>query len=303
MVTATAPSGCRRCGRPERLHGTWYTVTGKHTYDPPTQSQIKARMISRRVSGGKVMCCEECPPQITCGSVVCTVRRSLYNYPTMHKNRTDVLHYLFCVIGNGYEWSADGRLLEISYEVYPDAYGLKGVQPDPDGPSWAGKSYMDDTMYAEMKAARDAEQAELKAIRILVDDLARTPGAPLTEEAYGESREYARLYTMPGDAMPDWRAAAEEIRAVVQPVWDARTAKNAAVMAAPALADMFRAAVLELERRGAYATPEPWWGPVAVLLDGEADRLEPMFKTVQREQAKPELLDMVERILNPVTDS
>jgi len=50
MIESQSPSGCRRCGRPERNHFTWYTATGKHVYEPPTQTQIKARMLSRRAS-------------------------------------------------------------------------------------------------------------------------------------------------------------------------------------------------------------------------------------------------------------
>lgn len=292
-----APSGCRRCGIPERSHFQG-VASGSHQFEQPTVSQIKARMVSRRISGGKVMCCEECPPQVTCGSVVCTVRRSLYDYPTLHKNRTDVLHYLMCVIGNGFEWFEDGCLRELVYEVYPDEYGLKGVQPSPDDPRWANRSYMDDQMRAEMLADWEAEQAELKAVRDNVDELARTSGAPLSGEVYEESREYARMFIMPDNVMPDWKAAAEEILPVVEPVWAARRAERAAVEAGPALSQTFSNAAFRLERRAAQADTAPWWEPMIGMLRKEAARLYPLFKHVQRDQAKPELLEMAERIMS-----
>ncbi len=39
-----------------------------------------------------------------------TIRELLLEYPSLFKSRGDVLHHLFCVIGNGYEW-VDGELV------------------------------------------------------------------------------------------------------------------------------------------------------------------------------------------------
>jgi len=44
-------------------------------------------------------------------SVEQTVRNDLLLWPSIHVNRFSVLHHLFCVIGNGYEWK-DGELVE-----------------------------------------------------------------------------------------------------------------------------------------------------------------------------------------------
>ncbi|MFD9721060.1 hypothetical protein [Streptomyces sp. NPDC059076] len=44
-----APSGCRWCGQEKRLHGRWWRPgKGYHSYEMPTQAQIKARMRARR---------------------------------------------------------------------------------------------------------------------------------------------------------------------------------------------------------------------------------------------------------------
>ncbi|MFE6225428.1 hypothetical protein [Streptomyces sp. NPDC057854] len=48
-----APSACRWCGIEERAHfQQWTQSAGWHTYEPPTQQQIKARMTARRNTPG-----------------------------------------------------------------------------------------------------------------------------------------------------------------------------------------------------------------------------------------------------------
>lgn len=50
-MTTPAPSGCQHCGTPKRDHmQRWTKSTGWHRYTPPTQEQIKARMLARRDS-------------------------------------------------------------------------------------------------------------------------------------------------------------------------------------------------------------------------------------------------------------
>ncbi|WP_326779664.1 hypothetical protein OG481_01885 [Streptomyces longwoodensis] len=49
--TPPTPNGCRWCGRDERSHGCWYMPRrGFHTWEQPTQAQIKARMLARRAA-------------------------------------------------------------------------------------------------------------------------------------------------------------------------------------------------------------------------------------------------------------
>ena len=55
------PSGCRWCGMAERSHPfgpTWLPGRGLHHWEPPTQAQIKARMLARR-KARKAIC--RCP--------------------------------------------------------------------------------------------------------------------------------------------------------------------------------------------------------------------------------------------------
>jgi len=48
---AANPNGCRWCGIDQRSHGRqWTDEAGWHTWEQPTQAQIKARMQARRAS-------------------------------------------------------------------------------------------------------------------------------------------------------------------------------------------------------------------------------------------------------------
>ncbi|MGW2520483.1 hypothetical protein ACWC09_26410 [Streptomyces sp. NPDC001617] len=46
-----APNGCRLCGIEQRGHARQYKPpVGWHTWQPPAQQQIKARMLARRAA-------------------------------------------------------------------------------------------------------------------------------------------------------------------------------------------------------------------------------------------------------------
>jgi hypothetical protein len=50
-VTLSTPNGCRWCGIPKRPHfQQWKPPAGWHQWEPPTQEQIKERMLARRAA-------------------------------------------------------------------------------------------------------------------------------------------------------------------------------------------------------------------------------------------------------------
>jgi len=51
VIANPSPNGCRRCGIDERGHAIQVGVDGSHTWEAPTQEQIKERMLARRDSG------------------------------------------------------------------------------------------------------------------------------------------------------------------------------------------------------------------------------------------------------------
>lgn len=52
-------------------------------------------------------------------SVEQVVRNDLLLWPSIHVNRFSVLHHLFCVIGNGFEWK-DGELVETGSKEFKE---------------------------------------------------------------------------------------------------------------------------------------------------------------------------------------
>ena len=50
MKALPDPMGCRRCGIGQRGHGIQGGAGGSHTWEKPTQEQIKARMLARRAT-------------------------------------------------------------------------------------------------------------------------------------------------------------------------------------------------------------------------------------------------------------
>jgi hypothetical protein len=56
------PNGCRWCGIGERTHPfgpTWLPGRGFHGWEQPTQAQIKARMVARRIARKDVCRCPD----------------------------------------------------------------------------------------------------------------------------------------------------------------------------------------------------------------------------------------------------
>ena len=50
MKNLPNPNGCGICGIDQRGHGIQVTADGSHTWEQPTQEQIKARMQDRRTA-------------------------------------------------------------------------------------------------------------------------------------------------------------------------------------------------------------------------------------------------------------
>lgn len=127
--------------------------------------------------------------------------------PTTYANRTQVLHHLFLVLGNGYRW-VDGDLVDVTGDgrteedvndtilaALLDVYGE-------DHPTVTSTRH---TLGLLAEANRQRrEQADL---------LALTPG-PIDRPIYPIHPGCA-LETMPDDAADDWRDAALEIVAAV----------------------------------------------------------------------------------------
>lgn len=128
------------------------------------------------------------------------VRRSILHYPTLFKNRTDVLHHLFYVIGNGWEWQ-NGELVDTcgAYEENP----LRNIQHDEDDP-----------FLGDLNRKRNIENRHIMdTLDERVHDLSDLSANSLDgrKHWYPDSN-YAHIHHIPEDVKPDWAEAAEQIR-------------------------------------------------------------------------------------------
>lgn len=129
-----------------------------------------------------------------------TVRRCLWHYASIFKSRADVLHHLFYVLGNGYVWE-HGELVSVYDDEYEDRARKQGGL-------WTN---------LEQKWQQEEEYNRENIDRLTVET------GTLTNEPYppslpqGTMRGVA-IHHIPDDVKEDWAAAAEEIRAIVEPL-------------------------------------------------------------------------------------
>lgn len=131
------------------------------------------------------------------------VRQAILHYPTLFQNRTDVLHHLFYVIGNGHAWE-NGEIVDTcgSYENHePHMYD----ENDP----WFGEE--NKKRNAELQHIRDTIDERVHDLSDLTaNKYLKYPG-PGVKHWYPES-EYSLINKIPADVKPDWAEAAEQIR-------------------------------------------------------------------------------------------
>jgi hypothetical protein len=150
---------------------------------------------------------------MTTPSVNQRIAESIRAYPTLFGCRTDVLHYWFCVIGNGTEWE-DGELRgEPLRELSVD----EKIQ---EGTSWIQSRLDDAHTQARPELMARYRMLMLEAaqqIRFRMEnaaDLALVPWGTLQtsprQSIYGLC-DYSRLSTVPDDVKPAWLDAVREM--------------------------------------------------------------------------------------------
>lgn len=133
-------------------------------------------------------------------NVELTVKISRLGYPGIYRTRFDVLHHLFCVIGNGYEWRG-GEIVEMCEDASTVAAMeivlCRHKHPMPF-----------DSIDAEIKAGRKAAKAHDDDFLSVFD---RNP------KMYGwyPLSEYALLVNVPENVRPDWKREAVRIARIL----------------------------------------------------------------------------------------
>lgn len=134
------------------------------------------------------------------------IKFSIRNYPSVYKSRTSVIHHLYCVIGNGYEWE-EGRLVG-DEEVLADSEVF--LDEDKQLKDWKhvqSVTGVQKSSVANIKAWVGLTNVELKFIRDNVDLFALVDKLP--HRIYPLC-DYSRMAFIPDDVKPDYLLGALE---------------------------------------------------------------------------------------------
>lgn len=137
-------------------------------------------------------------------SVDSFIRTQILTFPLLFPNRTAVLEHVFCVIGNGYEWSKDGNVVPNDFyerELWDKDEELTRIEEDLE-------AYGPVLQEALRPAMMESYREELSVVEQVDQRIHQTP--PITD-IYPQS-DYALLMNVPENVTPEWRAAADEAR-------------------------------------------------------------------------------------------
>jgi hypothetical protein len=132
---------------------------------------------------------------------------AIYKYPTLYKSGGDVLHHLFVVNGNGYEWTKDGDLVSYPYDN-EDTYENFEIYLD-----YISKRLS--IILSNEDIERYAEQYKNITI-IRAQTKIRSKDKRLHVEYTYPLCQYAKINTMPDNALPIWKEAAEIVREMLE---------------------------------------------------------------------------------------
>jgi hypothetical protein len=204
-------------------------------------------------------------PDTTSTDPETTIRRALWRYPTMFGNRADVLYFLFCVIGNGYEWIG-GELIAVDHgEPWDDR------QNEP--------RFTSELMREIEEQARARRFALIDRNRSDIEKWATDPG-PMNLFVLGSGGPgwqirpedlsgYQHLWSVPDDITDDWRRVWQEARDQFIPLYEALPA------------DLTRAAAKSWESSRRYTAAGPFPLPVPAEDPNYPDAMLPLTRAAE----------------------
>jgi hypothetical protein len=156
-----------------------------------------------------------------------TIQYCFDTYPTLFKERWQVLDQLFCVIGNGYEWK-NGRLLyigrgKIDVNCYTPILDVNGKAHNTNVRQnlfawYRNDHYSDNNKYLldMLKRIKDKKaREELRKSFIVTDEYIwnnvdkEIAGAKSNIRFYPVC-EFSKIFTMPKNVKPDWLEGVKE---------------------------------------------------------------------------------------------
>lgn len=142
-------------------------------------------------------------------SVDDTVRQFITSYPSLAKNRTEVLHFILCVTGNDWHW--------VGGEAVSDSPSKAWTADDE-------RASLEDGILSALHPERDADTIdllrtawgtrirELEGVVATAEERVHQEG---TIEQIHPQDEWALLMRIPDDVTDEWRTECEKMREIV----------------------------------------------------------------------------------------
>lgn len=137
------------------------------------------------------------------------VRTSILTFPSMSKNRTEVLHHALCVLGSGYAWGEDGTIVATTDETYPLWSAAADIERI--------EAYLAENIPSELHEMVRPEMTKNIAeyAKVVAEVDTRMYLRTQVEHFYPQpafSPYSALLMNTPENVTPDWKAACDEMR-------------------------------------------------------------------------------------------
>lgn len=132
------------------------------------------------------------------------VRTSILTFPSFSTSRTEVLHHAFCVLGSGYEWSADGTVVSTADEAFTLWNEKTAIEQM--------ESYLEENLPSELReiVRPEFEKRIAEEAKVVAEVETRVHLQTPVEHFYPQT-PYALLMNMPANVTPDWEAACAEM--------------------------------------------------------------------------------------------
>ena len=140
-------------------------------------------------------------------TVETTLQQMFDGYPDLFSTREECFNHLFCTIGNGYRWKW-GQLV-CTGDDDRDANEHDYLNPA------VVKAEQSEENIAK-KQKEDKELHDLRRENDLEDGLPDIGEYKYSNHWYPLSKRYSALFEVPSDAKPDWKAAVEECKKMLE---------------------------------------------------------------------------------------
>lgn len=134
-----------------------------------------------------------------------TLQRMYNEHPHLFPTRQRALNYLFCVIGNGYEW-VDGELVyedDVPFDEDDDIIS-KSPMTDEEFEVYHQK-WLEETV--ELKCSINPNVSHDEALKVTLENCRKW---------YPISKKFSHICNLPDNITPEWKALAEECKEMLK---------------------------------------------------------------------------------------